>query len=223
MRAFDEVEENVARLEDAGVVGEQAEHDPDQEALKMVTAVARGVERIVQPPDQLGGLDVRRILIAEGAALHAENEAERFDMLGQIGKRKRDDLPLVQIVQLEGLEVADQDETRTVALGQRVEVLPGLFVRLGEIASGALLFDEQYTGPEQVDETGAIVELCADVSLVARDAAPLNAEYFEEGVIEALRVALFVGGVAPLAGEGGGAGPDLVPRQPHQAAPAGWR
>ena len=56
---FDEVGEDVARLEHPGVVGEPAEHDPHGEAFEIVAPVPRVRQRIVQPPDPLSGLDVR--------------------------------------------------------------------------------------------------------------------------------------------------------------------
>ena len=48
------------------------------------------------------------ILIAERPALHAEDEPERLDMRGQVREREGDDLALVEVVKLEGLEIADQ-------------------------------------------------------------------------------------------------------------------
>ena len=87
---LDEVEEDVARLEDAGVVGKHAEHDPHEKAFQIVVPMAGFRERLVQPPDQLSGLDIRRVLIAEGSALHAEDETERLDMCGKIRQRKPD-------------------------------------------------------------------------------------------------------------------------------------
>ncbi len=99
------------------------------------------------PPNQLGGLDVRRILIAEGPALHPEDEAERLDMRGQAREREGDGLALVEIVKLEGLEVADQNEARALAFQQRVDILAGLFVSLAEIAPGTLVLDKQHTSP----------------------------------------------------------------------------
>ena len=186
------------------------EHDPHEEPFQIVPPMPRVRERIVQPPDQLGSFDVRRVLVAEGPALHAEDETERLDMGGQIRQREGDDLPLVQIVKLEGLEVADQDVARAVVLGQRVKILPGLFVGRLQVTPGALLFDKQHARPEQVDEAGTIVQL-RDMRLVARDVPPPHPEHVEEGVLEALRLALLVGRVPPFIGEGGGAGADLVP------------
>ena len=48
----------------------------------------------MQPSGKFRGLDVGRVLIAEGAALHAEYEAERLDVAGQILEREGGGLPL---------------------------------------------------------------------------------------------------------------------------------
>ena len=48
---LDELEEDVARLKDPGVVGEEAEHGPDQEQLQVMAVVAGGLERVVQARD----------------------------------------------------------------------------------------------------------------------------------------------------------------------------
>ena len=113
---LDEVEEDVARLEHPGVVGEHAEHDAHEETFQIVPPVSGVGERIVQPSDQLGGFDVRRVLVAEGPALHAEDEAERLNMRGQVRKRENHNFPFVEVVKLEGLEVAHQDVARALAL-----------------------------------------------------------------------------------------------------------
>ncbi len=51
---------------------EQAEHDPHQEPLQVMTPVTRFVECVMQPSDEFGGLDVGRILVTERPALHAD-------------------------------------------------------------------------------------------------------------------------------------------------------
>ena len=211
---LDEVEEDVARLEDAGVVGEQAEDDAHQEAFQVVALVARGGERVVQPADQFGGLDVGRVLIVERAALHAEDEAELFDVGVQLGEGKGGGVSFVEVVQLEGLEVADQDVAGALVLRQGIDVGPGLLVGAGEVAPGAFLLDDQDAGPEQVDEPPAVIQL-RHVRLIARDGAALDSEYPEEVVVEALRLALLVGRLPPLVGEGGGTDANLVPGQAH--------
>ena len=164
----------------------------------------------MQAPHELGSRDVRGVLIAEGAALDAEDEAEVLNVLGEVGEREAHGLSLVEVFEFEVLEVAQQEEPGSVALGKCVEVLEGLPARAGEVAPGALLLDEEHSGPEEVDVPVAVVELL-DVGLVARDASSAHAEDLEEIVVEALRVALLVRGVAPLVRERGGAGADFIP------------
>jgi len=175
-----------------------------------VASVARSVERVVEPPDEFRRLDVDGVLVPERPALDAKDEPELVDVAGEVREGEGGGFPLVQIVKLEGLEIADEDVAWAVALGQRVEILPGLSVRLAEIPPGALLLDDQDARPEQVDEPRAVVEL-GDMLLVAGDGPAAHVEHLEEVVVEALRLALLVRGVLPLRGEGRGADTNLVP------------
>ena len=118
-------------------------------------------------------------------------------MLGQVGQGEKRAFPLVQVVQLEGLKVADQDVARAVALGQGVEIVPGLAVGAGQITPGALLFDQQHARPEQVNIAGRVVQLL-DVFLIAGDGAPPDAEDVKEVVVEAVGLAFFIGRIARL-------------------------
>ena len=56
--------------------------------------------------DQLGRLDVGRVLITECPALHTEDEAECLDMSVQVCEAEGNGLALAEIMELEGLEVA---------------------------------------------------------------------------------------------------------------------
>ena len=209
------MQEDVARLENAGIVGEQAEHGSHQEHFQIAAVVAGLFERVVQARDQLGRFDVDRVLVAERAALHADNESELLDVQRQVGKREAGFLALVPVEKLEGLEIAEKLIAGAVPLGQRVEVSAGLIAGGGQAAPGALLLDQEHARPEQVDEAGSAVEP-SDVFLVARDGAPPDAEDIEEFVVETLGFALLVGGVRPLAGEFRCARPDFVPGKPHR-------
>ena len=51
-------------------------------------AVPRVRERVVQPANQFGGLDVRRVLVAEGPALDAEDESELLHFGWQVRSGK---------------------------------------------------------------------------------------------------------------------------------------
>ncbi len=212
---FEEFKELVAGLEDAGVVGEEAEHRPHQEQLQVVAAVTGLAQTVVEPGHQLGGLGVDRVLVAERAALDAQDEAELLDVSGQLGEREARLLAFVEVEQFEVLKIAHQQVAGPLVLRESVEVGHCLSAGRGEIPAGALLLDEQHARPEQVDEALGVVEPL-DVLLVAGDAAPLDAEDPEESVVEALRLALLVAGVRPLAGELGGTGADLVPGESHR-------
>ena len=211
---LDEVQEDVAWLEDARVVGEQAEHGPHQEQLQVVTLVAGRLQRVVQPRDQLGRLDVDRVLIAERPALHADDEPELLDVLRKVGEREAGLLAFVPVEKLERLEVAEKLEAGALPFRQRVEVRAGLLTCGGQVASGAFLLDQQDAGPEQIDEAGGVVEPL-DAFLVPRHVAAALAEDLEELVVEALGLALLVRGIRPLASEIGRSGADLVPGQAH--------
>ena len=126
---LNELEKDVARLEDPGVVGKQAEHDSDQEQLQVVAFVAGCLERIVQARDQLGRLDVDWILIAERPALHTDDEPELLDLLGQVDKREPGLLAFLPVEQLEHLEIAKQLVAGAVPLGERIEVPASLMAR----------------------------------------------------------------------------------------------
>lgn len=107
----------------------------------------------MQPPDQLGGLDVHRVLVFEAALLQAHDEAELLDVLGQIGQLERGGFAGVAVEKLEGLEVTQQLESRAIRFFQGIEILASLFPCPYQVAPRRFLFNEQDTGPEQVDET----------------------------------------------------------------------
>ena len=71
--------------------------------------------------------------------------------VGEFRERKGDRFVLVEVGELEGLEVADEEVARFVALWERIEVLERLVAGSREVPPGALLLDEQDPGPEQID------------------------------------------------------------------------
>ena len=101
------MQKQVARLENARIVGEQAEDDPDQKTFQVMPPVACREQRVMQPSDDFGGFDVGRILIPESASLYADDETELFDLGRQVGQREGALSSFVAIVKMEGLEVAD--------------------------------------------------------------------------------------------------------------------
>ena len=91
-----------------------------------MAAITGRLKRVMQPSHRRRGFDIDRVLIAEGSALHPQDEAERLGMVVQVRQGERSLLALVQIVKLEALEVADQDIARPFPLGQAVEIILGL-------------------------------------------------------------------------------------------------
>ena len=94
-----------------------------QKALQVVPRIARLRQGVVQVPGEFGGLDVGGVLIAEGPALHAQDEAEFFDVGGQVGEGEDGAFALVQIVKFKRLEIAHEDVAGAVVFGQCVEIL----------------------------------------------------------------------------------------------------
>ena len=152
MRCLDVVLEAAARLEDAGVLGKQAKQQPHQQHFQLVPGVAVVLERIVQPAHALGGLDVDRVLLLEGAALVAGDEAEQAQVAVQVLERELLLRARLQVVQAEALEVRHQDVARQVAVLEPGEVVAGLAVGAVQVPAPRLVLDQQDALPQQVDE-----------------------------------------------------------------------
>nr|WP_296763132.1 hypothetical protein [Sediminimonas sp.] len=168
----------------------------------------------MQKAHQLGRLDVDRILIAELAALDAKDETEALNMLGQVLQGKGGGLAAIEIGQFEGLEIADQNVTGLFVIGDVGQVFQRLLLGLEQITPFRFLLDNQGARPEQIDKAprppGALHR-----KLVLGHAPPFDSEDVKEGVVKALRLALFIVGVFPVIREAGGAGANFVPGQPH--------
>ena len=175
----------------------------------------------MQVPDEFGGLDVSRILIPEGPALHAEDEAEHLDVGRQVRKCEGGCFTLVQIVKLKGLEVADQNVAGTLILRQGVEVFSGLVIGSVEVAAGAFLLNDKDARPEQVNEPRPVIQLF-HVLFVPGYGATFDTENLEEIIVEALRLAFFVARGCPLAGKGCGSSAYFVPGQSHDVSLIWW-
>ena len=75
-------------LENAGVLGEQAEEDADQKAVQVVAGVAASLQGVVKVAHDLDGLDVDRVLLLECVLLVAGNEGELMDVTVKFGERE---------------------------------------------------------------------------------------------------------------------------------------
>ena len=88
--AVQQVEPERFALEDARVLGEEAEEDADQEAFELVPGVAAGFQRVVQVAHDLDGFEVDRVLVLELVLLVAGDEGEGVNVLVEVGQRKFD-------------------------------------------------------------------------------------------------------------------------------------
>ena len=133
---LDEQLESV-RLEDAGVVGEEAEEDPHQETLQLVAGITAGFKGIVESAHDVDGLEVDRVLVFKAVLLVAGDEPKGVDLLVQLreGKFQRADPPAIderqvllllrlQIVQRDAREVRDDDVARDLVLPPLADQMP---------------------------------------------------------------------------------------------------
>ena len=78
---LDQVEQNIARLENACVIGKQNEEQPYQIAFEIMPPLSRRLQRIMQCAHNFGRLDICRVLIDEFAGLNAANEIKALNMI----------------------------------------------------------------------------------------------------------------------------------------------
>ena len=116
-----------------------------------------------------------RVLVAERPALNADDEPELLDVPRQVGEGEAGLFAFVAVEKLERLEIAEKLEAGALPFGQRIEVRAGLFTCSRQVASGALLLNQEDAGPEQIDVAGGVVEPL-DVFLVPRHVAAALAE-----------------------------------------------
>ena len=103
----------LGRVEDGGVLGEEAEEQAHQQHLQGVAGVAVGQQRIVELGHELGGLGVGGVFGALGAGWSvAGEEAEQVQVLGQLGQGKVVAQVLVEVVEAQAGKVADEHEAR---------------------------------------------------------------------------------------------------------------
>ena len=111
---------------------------------------------------------------------------------------------------MEVLEVAQQKIAGKFLVFYADEIFQCLRFGVVEIFPRAFVFDQQGFAPEQVNESLPVIEFL-DGFLEGGDFAAADAEHFKESVVEGLRFAFFVAGIAPFCGKTGGIGADFVP------------
>ena len=226
-----EVKAEGVALEDAGVLGEEAEEDADEEALQIVTAVAAGFDGVVQVAHDGDGFEVDRVLVLELVLFVAGDERESVDVPVELSQGELDggDAELVEereVALVVGLQIVDGDAGEVgeddvagdfllATLADEIaDVAEGLGLRLAEVATEALVFDQQDAGPEEVDEAAVAGDLL-DRLLKAGHELATQAEDLEELVPEGLLVGGLPRGARPFAGEADGVLADFVPTDGH--------
>ena len=213
----EEVGEGVA-LEDAGVVGEEAEDDAGEEQFEIAPGVAVGLQLVVEGGHALGGEAVDGFFFLVLARV-LDEEGEAADVARQVFQREGDDGVRVEVAELEGGEVGDDDGLGEVVVRHGGEVVEGLELGGGEVASGRFLLGEELPGPEEVDEALLVAGFLDGVFEEGAVAAVIDAEDGEEFGPERLAVAFFVGFAGPAGGELLGTVLDLVPRVSWHPSP----
>ena len=141
-----------------------------------------------------------------------------LDEVGQICEPEGYLRALVQVIQFEGLEIAEQQVSREFRVLQVRKVLEGLSFGFAEAPANALLLHEEHSLPEQIDVTPPLGEVL-DGFLEGRQPAHGHPEYIEEIPVEELCLALLVPFAVPFLGESGGPGSNLVPGETHPTRP----
>jgi len=223
-------------VEDAGVLGEEAEEDAHQEAFQRVAGVAAGRHGVVKPPHDLGRPDVNRIFLAERADLVAGNEAEEPHVAVEVAHPDLDALDVqpaeqrqvarllrLQVVKREAVEVGDDHIARDLVVAtlgrQRLQIRERLRLGAVQALAAALVLDQQTPLPEQVDEP-VLPAQPADRFLEGGDTAARDAEHVEECVPERFGLRLLAGLSGPFPRETHGPLLDLIPPQLHRAIPS---
>ena len=109
----------------------------------------------------------------------------------KISERELQLLAVLKVVELKGLEIAQQDVSRQVDILQPREVVEGLGLCLLQITASALLFDQEHAAPEKIDEAAFVAEI-ADRLLKGRNAPNRDPKDLEEVAIEQLGLSLFI-------------------------------
>jgi hypothetical protein len=207
-------------VEDAGIVGEEAEEEADEEDLAAVVGIAGVFEGVGQLGHEVGGGDVDGGFFGEGVRPVAGDEGEVLHVAVEFleGEIRHERAVGVQVVELEAGEIGGGDVVgnfRVAAFAEQVlDVVEGLALGLAEILAGGLVFGEEPAFPEQVDAVVGALE-GADGFLEHGDRAAGKAEDVEKGVPERFGLGGFAGLLGPLAGEGDGARLDFGPAQWH--------
>ena len=98
-----------APLENAGVVGKQAEQQPDKINFEVVALVPDGLELVMEFAHALGGLDVNRVLLLVGRGYIPGDKAEKPDVFIKILDGEFVLPPFIKVIEAKAGEVGNDD------------------------------------------------------------------------------------------------------------------
>ncbi len=126
---LDEITERTARLKERGVLGKEAEEQPNEHHFKDVSLVARGAQTVVELAHALGGLNVDRVLLGYFLRCITGDEAKELDVLVKVFKREVILRFGIKIVEPDAGEVGDDDVAGQIAFGQAFKIIQSLLIR----------------------------------------------------------------------------------------------
>ena len=146
------VEHIPAVVENARILGVQAEHQPDAQGVQAFQRLWVGwvlvllQEGIVQHAHQLAGLERDLFFMLDGIAAGVHQEIQLGAVCGQVGQGQHLRLSVgeVHVVDLKGLEIAHHDPPGLLRLGQIGPIPPGLLIGGQEGAVGLLIAPGQH-------------------------------------------------------------------------------
>ena len=214
---FDEQVE-LGGFEDAGIVGEEAEEEPDEEPFQGRAPVVARFHGVVQFGHERGGLEVGRVFLAEAVGLLADEEGEMLDVAVQVVEGEFDHgVSLIfgfEVVEHHAGEIGHDhvagDFVVPVHGGEFGDILEGLGLGLAEVLPGAFVFGEERARPEEVDAVIGVFQ-AFDFFLEGGQEPAFFAEDGEELVPEGLGLGAFIADMAPLPRELYGPLTDFVP------------
>ncbi len=214
-----DVEAEGFTVEQAGVLGEQTEQDAHEELLEVVPGVTASFERIMQLTEHFGGFDVDGVLFLELVLLVTGDEREVVDVLVQLREREGDASVLLQIVQRNAREVRDDDVAGNLfaallVAGEVLDVVHRLGVRLAKVLAKTLVFNQDDTTPEAINETILTAQIF-DGFFKAHCRAAVETENGEEFVPESLLLGFLAGFSSPILGEADGIVANFIPTERH--------
>ncbi|MFZ0828473.1 MAG: hypothetical protein WAO02_13720 [Verrucomicrobiia bacterium] len=218
-------------LENAGILREEAKKNADQKTFEVVAGVTSEFERVMKIAENFGGFDVDRVFFLVGMLLVAGNEGEGVDVPVKIGQRKFNGraAPFVkerqvalflrlQVMQGDAREIGDDDVARDFRVpafvGEVLDVIECLRLRLAKVFAKTFVFDQQHAAPQQVNETVGSRNTFGRF-FKAGDDAPFDAEDLKEFVPEGLFLGALAGCALPFAGELDSVVTDFVPTDRH--------